>query len=123
LHVLPLAADARPGAGFSSFPGANSDIARPIACTPNAPGWDRVENTWKALSLGIDKEPAIVVQGTAAIRTRASSNGLCLERLTFVRGDSIFQLDAGARRAIHLALDDGAATAHRDELSCSFGWE
>jgi hypothetical protein len=48
---------------------------------------------------------------------------VCLDRFNFVRGDSIFQLDAGARRAVHYALDDGAQSAHRDELSCSFGWE
>ncbi|MGZ3424604.1 MAG: hypothetical protein ACXVEE_42495, partial [Polyangiales bacterium] len=124
LHVLPLASDAHPGAGFSSFPGATSDVARPSnACLPTSPGWDRVETSWKALSLSIDKQAPEIIQGTAMVRTRASSSGVCLERFTFVRGDSVFQLDAGTRRAIRLALDEGSATAHRDELSCSFGWE
>jgi hypothetical protein len=124
VYVLPLAADAHPGAGFSSFPGAVSDIARPTAgCSPSTAGWDRVESSWKALSLTIDKEAPIVVQGSAAARTRASNAGVCLDRFTIVRADSIFQLDAGARRAIHYALDDGGQTAHRDELSCAFGWE
>lgn len=124
VYVLPLGEGASPGAGFSSFAGAVSDIARPTSgCTPSTPGWDRVESSWKALSLTIDKEPPIVVQGSAAVRSRASSAGVCLDRFTLVRADSIFQLDAGARRATHYALDDGATTAHRDELSCSFGWE